>query len=138
MKIFLDKVPPEGTELVQTYASEELDVDSQDIKVLTPIGVKVRANKEGNGLSIMVNIEGTMQQTCGRCLKELFQPLLKHFHLYFLIKGENFVDIIENIREEIILSYPLKALCKPDCHGLCPACGQDLNEKQCDCLPNSS
>ena len=44
--------------------------------------------------------------------------------------------ILRNIifsREEIILGYPVKFLCKIDCLGLCPKCGQNLNEKKCDC-----
>jgi uncharacterized protein len=38
------------------------------------------------------------------------------------------------VREEIILSIPMKAVCSETCKGLCPECGQNLNEGQCDCV----
>jgi uncharacterized protein len=31
------------------------------------------------------------------------------------------------------LSLPSSPVCRPDCKGLCPHCGQDLNEGSCDC-----
>jgi uncharacterized protein len=43
------------------------------------------------------------------------------------------IDLGPDIREEIILDYPVKPLCKPDCKGLCPTCGKNLNEGQCNC-----
>jgi uncharacterized protein len=40
------------------------------------------------------------------------------------------------IREALILEMPVTLLCRPDCKGLCPHCGQDLNEKTCSCAPS--
>jgi uncharacterized protein len=37
------------------------------------------------------------------------------------------------LREEAILAIPMGALCRPDCAGLCPQCGQNWNEGPCDC-----
>jgi uncharacterized protein len=50
-----------------------------------------------------------------------------------LPQGTMDLDLGEAIREEVILSQTLLALCKPDCRGLCPHCGINLNEKRCDC-----
>jgi len=35
------------------------------------------------------------------------------------------------LREQILLSLPMDLLCKDDCKGLCPVCGQDLNAAEC-------
>lgn len=43
------------------------------------------------------------------------------------------IDLYELIREELILFLPSKILCKPDCKGLCPKCGKNLNIEKCDC-----
>lgn len=43
------------------------------------------------------------------------------------------LDVTDRVREEIILAIPLKILCDPECPGLCPICGIDLNEATCDC-----
>jgi uncharacterized protein len=38
------------------------------------------------------------------------------------------VDLTANMREDIILELPQRALCAEDCKGLCPHCGKDLNK----------
>lgn len=51
---------------------------------------------------------------------------------YFVDEG-GFIDLQPIIREEGILAVPIQALCSPDCKGLCPQCGQNLNEGACSC-----
>lgn len=42
--------------------------------------------------------------------------------------GSDFtVDLVPLLREELILVTPVAPLCRPDCAGLCPVCGDDLN-----------
>ncbi len=36
--------------------------------------------------------------------------------------------------ERIQMAVPMKPLCREDCRGLCPGCGQDLNVAACDCV----
>ena len=37
------------------------------------------------------------------------------------------------LREQVLLALPLKVTCCPDCKGLCPQCGRNLNQEQCGC-----
>jgi uncharacterized protein len=37
------------------------------------------------------------------------------------------------VREQVLLSLPSRTLCQPDCKGLCPRCGQNLNQATCNC-----
>lgn len=46
------------------------------------------------------------------------------------------LDLTETIREELILSVPAYVLCREDCRGLCPGCGEDLNVGVCVCRPS--
>src|SRR5947199_407510 len=39
------------------------------------------------------------------------------------------------LREQVLLSVPLKALCREDCKGLCPTCGKNRNTEPCSCPP---
>ena len=39
----------------------------------------------------------------------------------------------EMVREQVHLALPMRPLCSPDCKGLCPVCGTDLNRSSCDC-----
>ena len=45
------------------------------------------------------------------------------------------LDTDRLIENEIMTSWPMKVLCSPDCRGLCPVCGKDLNAGACDCDP---
>lgn len=47
------------------------------------------------------------------------------------------LDAEELCRDEIVLSLPMKHLCKEDCKGVCMSCGKDLNEGKCDCKSDS-
>lgn len=51
------------------------------------------------------------------------QPFMDGFQL-------NVEDLLIS---EIVTSWPMKILCKPDCKGICPTCGRDLNTGTCDC-----
>lgn len=44
------------------------------------------------------------------------------------------VELAEMLREHIILSTPMQPLCREDCRGLCPVCGQDRNDHVCSCI----
>jgi uncharacterized protein len=37
------------------------------------------------------------------------------------------------LREQVLLSLPVRTLCKPDCKGLCPSCGANRNQEPCSC-----
>lgn len=43
------------------------------------------------------------------------------------------LDIDELVYSEVIVSLPMKHLCKEDCKGICAKCGKNLNEGKCDC-----
>ena len=43
------------------------------------------------------------------------------------------VNVVEPVRQALMSSMPMKPLCSEDCLGLCPSCGVNLNEQNCDC-----
>lgn len=47
--------------------------------------------------------------------------------------GEIELDLGGLLWEEFALCVPVKPLCKPDCRGVCPVCGQNRNEGDCNC-----
>ena len=47
------------------------------------------------------------------------------------------LDMDELCTTEVVLAIPMKHLCKPDCKGICPTCGKDLNKGSCDCVQNT-
>ncbi len=45
----------------------------------------------------------------------------------------NWLDLLPMVRDAIHLAVPIAPRCRPDCKGLCPVCGADLNKGQCGC-----
>jgi len=39
------------------------------------------------------------------------------------------------VREQVLLSVPLKVVCREECKGLCPTCGKNRNAESCGCAP---
>jgi uncharacterized protein len=51
----------------------------------------------------------------------------------FVVDDENQLDLGEAVRQYREVSLDMQPLCRPDCRGLCPHCGADLNQQRCDC-----
>jgi len=54
---------------------------------------------------------------------------------YPLPRDATLVDVTPAVRGELVLAAPTFLLCRDDCRGLCPRCGQDLNAGPCGCEP---
>ena len=97
---------------------------------------------------------GDFTQLCARCVEPVPTPLRGSFDLIFrphsvdANPGEHAISADETeigyyeesglelndvVREQVLLSLPSRTLCKPDCKGLCPRCGQNLNQATCEC-----
>jgi uncharacterized protein len=51
-------------------------------------------------------------------------------------QGEE-IDPLDLVKEQLLISVPMVPLHLPDCKGLCPVCGTDLNEMDCGCAKDS-
>ncbi len=51
----------------------------------------------------------------------------------FRIDDHHHLDLEEAVRQAAVMEEPMAPLCRPDCRGLCPQCGADLNESACTC-----
>lgn len=109
------------------------------------------ANEEGKRLRLSGEGDVTVQIPCDRCLQEVDIP----FHLEIekevpladtseetegdgdeaasYIDEERVLDVDRLICNEILVNWPAKVLCRPDCKGICPKCGMNLNLATCDC-----
>ena len=74
---------------------------------------------------------------CGRCARFFSTNAKKSAFLraYAWDDHPETLDLTDDIREELLLELPGYPLCRPDCKGLCPQCGRDLNEGDCGCAP---
>jgi len=74
-----------------------------------------------------------VEYTCAKCLSKFEDIFRKRFDVVLEVRPAEIVELDDEIRQEIILDYPIKIICKAECKGLCPNCGQNLNTGECDC-----
>ena len=137
MKLNVKRIPVDGETMqgVEPPAIMELN-DAVDVRFTHEVEYEFHAQVQENALLVTGQLRTPATLQCSRCLKTFDWPVqVKHFVVHRELTGEDFVDLTEDIREDIILELPLRALCRPDCRGLCTECGQDLNEKVCHCTP---
>ncbi|MFA4888447.1 MAG: DUF177 domain-containing protein [Candidatus Omnitrophota bacterium] len=134
MKIDPRQIPPEGFSLSEEYNPLVLDLDTEIIKFRAPLKVKAEVSKVSDNIFVYLSINAKAVLFCGRCLEEFTIGLTKFAELNYPIDSTmQKIDLDPDIREEIILDYPIKPLCKPDCLGFCQKCGVNLNNEECKC-----
>ncbi|MGB9792836.1 MAG: YceD family protein, partial [Thermacetogeniaceae bacterium] len=106
------------------------------------------ATNTGEGIYVKGQVKTTADCTCSLCLASFPLDIAFPFEETYYRDGEassqrkeeavrtyegDEIDLGDVIEEGLILALPMKPLCSPDCKGLCPVCGCDLNQQQCSC-----
>jgi uncharacterized protein len=133
MKIYVDKIPEGGIELTEKVQPETLLIDTEGISFIKPVDVKANVLKTEAEMFADIMLEAPVEYTCSKCLSKFEGVFKKRFNMIRDVKPAEVVELDEEIRQEIILDCPMKILCKVECKGLCPNCGQNLNTGKCDC-----
>ena len=134
MKIQINHFKPNQSLILEEEINPaDLDLDIGVMTFPEPLELKAEAWKEGDDLTVQVHVEWERSFACSLCLEEFNNLFEKDFTLHYDIKGLEVVNIDSDVRDEIVLDYPIRILCRPDCKGLCPSCGANLNDDPCDC-----
>jgi uncharacterized protein len=84
-------------------------------------------------VSLPLAFDIVVQPACGKDRELPAEYELKPEELeQFFYEGDE-IDLLELVREQIILALPLYPRCREDCPGLCPRCGANLNREKCSC-----
>jgi uncharacterized protein len=135
-----------------------VDLGSENIRQIGNLDWSASAERAGAEIRISGKLDTTVELACSRCLDPARFHVSKPFDLFFRERDEAMFDedeevelhendtrtafftgtklaIADILREQILLTVPMKALCKIDCKGLCPTCGTNLNSGSCGCPP---
>ena len=122
--------------------AEELALPGPRIAPDADVGVSARLASMTDGIVVTARLSVPWHDTCRRCLAELDEAIDITVHeLYqvlvttedaFPIIGEQ-IDLTLMVRESILLELPLAPLCRADCAGICPTCGENRNDHPCSC-----
>ncbi len=134
-----------GTERVLEcpIAPPELGLADERFLADDVIDVRLRLESLTDGIVVLGTIDVPWHGVCRRCLRdlsevatcdveELYQTVVTNPEAFEIV--DNQLDLLPLVREVALLDAPSAPLCRPDCAGLCPICGTDLNETQCDCV----
>ena len=134
IKISRRDITSKGLDINQTIPKEGIGLSDEEIDLRSPIEVKARLEKAGDIITADTRIKADFGFLCARCLEEMHEVQDRHYHFNFETgSGIEYLDLGEEIRQELILDNPAKVLCKDDCKGICPKCGANLNIEQCTC-----
>lgn len=112
-------------------------VQFEDQEFTTPIAFDGKVERFKNTLVISGELTAKGETVCGRCLKKMPSVIDESVQNIIQFKDEVEIDIWDGFREQLILNHPLRFVCSPDCKGLCPSCGCDLNVTQCQCTQSA-
>jgi uncharacterized protein len=94
---------------------------------------------------------------CDRCLEPARLPVDGDFELFYRPVSEDLgeetvideseaemgfyegdgIELNDVLREYVLLALPMQRVCRPDCQGICPVCGQNRNQQLCACQTES-
>ncbi len=131
MKVKISEILEEGLTVAERLDPVEMKLDTPDLRFVDRLDVSARFQKQRETVWVQVGVMGEQKQVCGRCLGLYDRHYEQEFQLGYDVKEKFVLDVTDDIRQEIFLSYPVKFLCREDCRGLCPVCGENLNERSC-------
>jgi uncharacterized protein len=163
MKIEVHHIPASGLALeferpVRDFSGLKALVESGECEFVGALIVQLKVLPMRDFIRVKGRLETKIRQQCGRCLTGFEAPLGTRFTLDYsrqipkdvhksgaegieltadqigmlYFEGEE-IDFTDAIQEQAILAIPFNPLCKPECKGLCPRCGSDLNVEGCRC-----
>ena len=124
--------------------NEDILKDSEDAKISSPIKLQGTLVSHNDIISLDGNLTCEVKLLCSRCLEEFNYPIDIEIHEKFSSNEEveddeiNFfegdsIDIGNIIENNIVMTLPVKKLCRQECKGLCQNCGVNLNNSSCKC-----
>ena len=141
-----------------TFPAGEIEYDDKRLRQATPLLAAGSAELLGNTLGeirVKGHLSVTLETDCDRCLEPARFPIESDFDLFYRpaetsVPGSEEVEIDEGeaeiafyegnglelkdiLREQILLLMPMQRVCREDCHGICPVCGQNRNVVSCGC-----
>ena len=137
-----------------THSFSEQVPESEGLVPRGPFTGTLTVTNTGLLLLVEGRFSGEVELPCGRCLEPYVSRVEATISEQFSAAGplaaaenetieaeepeaaayQNYeLDLTELLRQQMLISLPMRPLCREECRGLCPTCGANLNTEQCDC-----
>lgn len=157
MYLDLNKLRGAREHIDRTVQPSAFDPQDPEYRVAAPVELSLDIQKPGgDAFGVSGRLVTRLELACGRCLEPFEVPVDTTFELRYVPFSENtgeeeqevleddlttafyregMLDLTELMREQLVLTLPMKPLCSDACRGLCPTCGTNLNRNECGCSP---
>lgn len=113
-----------------------LEFVDREIEIKDSVNLDLEIFNTSDSFVVKGKLKTELILSCSRCLKKYSSPIeldISEDVLKSEMEDLEELYLDDIIVDNIILSLPMKPLCSDDCKGICPECGQNLNEGECDC-----
>lgn len=159
MFIAVKKLEQHKLRIAQRFSPGMIDYRTRDFRQLGVLATEAVAELEGSEIHIAGHFETQLELACARCLGPVAQPIAADFDVRYRpvasMAREEEISLRENdtevgfytggglfladvVAEQVHLALPMKVVCSPDCRGLCPQCGANLNRGRCRCVQRAA
>jgi uncharacterized protein len=105
------------------------------------VPARLDVSRTAAGYAMRLRFSGELSGPCVRCLeaaailvdvdaREVDQPSSRDEELLSPYVAEGILDLSGWARDALALALPQQLICRPDCAGLCPVCGESLNDAE--------
>lgn len=149
--IRLEELRPGANRFSRSFAPGNFDLSQPEL--LGPVAVELLVERDGSRLKVSGTVEFRALIGCARCgerfEKGVSEPISLEYlphqpevselrrlapeELSQLYYHGNEIDLLKVVQDTLILALPIAPVCSPNCRGLCPICGQNLNRGGCGC-----
>lgn len=145
--------PGEAFSVAGHVAAESFEVGGQTYTLDDGFSYDIVLTHTGDGVLASGMVRAHAHGLCDRCLDPAefdISGAVEEYYLfeepedagedeeYQLVGEESTVDLSDALADAVVMETPFVLLCKPDCKGLCPTCGCNLNHEQCDCAEKAA
>jgi uncharacterized protein len=134
----------------------EIDYDGKvsPASVLHAVGTAQLLSAALGEIRVEGKLEVAVDAPCDRCLEATAAKIDERFDLVYMPAGElkaggedevdadalevgfyegNGIELNDVLREVVLLALPMQLVCREECKGICPVCGQNRNQVECGC-----
>jgi len=149
LRISVEDIPEGVSTLELKCDAEEIDLEEEGISFAGPITARLELFKQGDKIYLKAELLIPIESQCAKCLTTVhevvkgtfenqYRPLPKETRdvmddIGIGYYSDEYIDLSDDVKESFLLELPARVLCSEDCKGLCPKCGQNLNEVECNC-----
>ena len=162
LKFKVADLPPDGAAIPLDISAVEFKALSRShehnsgLELAAPLTGRLKIEPARDRVVVRGGFQTVVRLACSRCLEEYEQPVDEEVVVVFSPAADeesleeveiqdlneeyyhgDEIDLWPMLEEQLMLSLPIKSLCREDCLGLCPGCGENRNTGSCRCRSES-